>query len=224
MGRRDEALRLLSGTVDLRADDAALHERLASAYDRAGDAAHACSHRIAIAEIRSSDAASVGAAVRCERALGERELAELVLSSVREESVRTRAARVAEESVSPSTPRGEILLDASWAGGDDVDVALIAPDGSRLSWMGGRTTLVGRDASGAGREQLGLRTASVGQYLVEITRTRSDDHDPVRGQLRIRAFDESRSIPFVLDDEERISVARIVVRRESRLEAVGGGW
>ena len=63
------------------------------------------------------------------------------------------------------------MIDASWSGGDDVDVALIAPDGSRLSWMGGRTTLVGRDARAAGHEQLGLRTASVGQYLVEVSRT-----------------------------------------------------
>jgi tetratricopeptide (TPR) repeat protein len=224
LGRRDEALRLLTGTVDVRADDAALHERLAAAFDRIGDAARACAHRVSIAEIRGSDADAIGAAMRCERALGHRELASLVLAAVREDAVRTRANRAAEQTPTVSTPRGELMVEATWAGGDSVDVALIAPDGSRLSWMGGRTTIVGRDAAAAGHEQLGLRTASVGQYLVEVTRTDPNDHGRVSGQLRIRALDETRSVPFVIDEEERASVARVVVRRESRMEAVQGAW
>ena len=85
--------------------------------------------------------------------------------------------------------------------------------------MGGRTTIVGRDASAIGRESLGLRTATVGSYVIEIARTRLDDHRPITGELRIRSLDSSRTIPFRLD-RERVEVARARIRRESRLEAV----
>lgn len=225
LGRRDEALRLLTGVVDLRPDDAALQTRLAGAFERAGDESRACAHRVSLAEIRSDDAGAVADAVRCERAAGNRELAELVLTGVRDDGVRRRATSAAEQAASRSTPRGQLMIEASWPGGDDVDVALIAPDGSRLSWMGGRTTIVGDDATGNGRETIGLRSATVGQYLVEVTRTNPNDRDPIRGTLRIRALDSTRSVPFVIDgDEEHASVARVVVRRESRMEAVGAGW
>lgn len=88
--------------------------------------------------------------------------------------------------------------------------------------MGGRTTIVGSDVRASGRETLGLRTASVGQYLVEVTPTTPSANGAVRGALRLRVMNETRTVPFVIDDEERQSVARVVVRRESRLESVPG--
>ncbi len=220
LGRSSEALRLLTGVVDLRPDDVALQTRLASAFERSGDEARACAHRVALAEIRKEDAATVANAVRCERGLAHRELADLLLGSVREERVRSRASSLANAPAESRTPRGELMIEASWPGGDDIDVALIAPDGSRLSWMGGRTTIVGSDVRSSGRETLGLRTASAGQYLVEVTRTTPNAEGTLRGTLRIRALDETRTIPFVIGDEEHQSVARVVVRRESRLEPV----
>lgn len=220
LGRRDEALRLLTGVVDLRPDDVALHARLASAFERSADTARACAHRVALAEIQRDDAASIANAMRCERANGQRELAELIASSVRQERVRSRASSLASAPIDVRAPRGELMIDASWPGGDEIDIALIAPDGSRLSWMGGRTTIVGSDVRSSGRETLGLRTASVGQYLVEVTRTTPSAEGTLRGTLRVRAMGETRAIPFVIGDQERASVARVVVRRESRLESV----
>ncbi len=219
MGRRAEAVRLLRGIVDVRPDDAALQERLANAFDRAGDAPRACAHRVALAEIRSEDVTTLARAVRCERLEGESRLSDALLASVRSETVRQRAQQEASTAMGAPALRGELMIDASWSGGDDVDVALIAPDGSRLSWMGGRTTLVGRDARAAGHEQLGLRTASVGQYLVEVSRTTADERRPVHGQLRIRVLDETRVVPFTIVQGKGTGVARIAVRRESRLEA-----
>ncbi|AKF10536.1 FecR domain-containing protein [Sandaracinus amylolyticus] len=224
LGRRDEALRLLTGVVDVRPDDAALHTRLAGAFERAGDEARACAHRISLAEIRNEDAEIVADAVRCERMASHRELAQLLLDGVREDRARTRAATLAEQADDARRSRGEITVEASWPGGDDVDVALIAPDGSRLSWMGGRTTIVGEDARRDGRETIGLSRATVGNYLVEVARTSPEQRGAIRGTLRIRALDGTRTVPFVIDDGERESVARIVVRRESRMEAVGAGW
>ncbi len=213
------ALRLLTGVVDLRPEDAALQTRLADAFDRAGQAARACAHRVALAEIRRTDADTVGAALRCERATGDRELSDLLLASVREDRVRERAEREAGEAASAPRARGDLVIEASWAGEDDVDLSLIAPDGSRLSWMGGRTTVVGEDARASGREAIGLRYAGAGSYLVEVSRTDPEDHRIIRGQLRIRVLGESRSVPFVLDDEHA-SISRVVVRRESRLVLV----
>jgi hypothetical protein len=225
MGRRDEALRILSGVVDLRPDDVALHERLAGAFERFGDAERACAHRVSLAEIRSDDPGRVAAAIRCERNQHRPELADGLLSAIRDERVRERAARQADEAPATSSPRGELLIEAVWSGGDDLDVALIASDGSRISWMGGRSNVVGRDASAPGRETLGLRAVTVGHYIVEVDRTRLDDRDRVSGQLRFRVLDEVRTIPFRLDpDERRRAVARIVVRRSSRLEPVGTRW
>ena len=227
LGREDEALRLLSGTVDLRPDDATLQERLASAYDRAGETERACAHRISLAEIDPSSADRVGAAMRCERAAGHPTLAEALLRSVREDRVRSRALTAAAADAPELRTRGDLTVDATWSGGDDISVALISPDGTRISWMGGRTTVVGRDARASGRELVGLSRATVGTYIVEISRTGSDGTEhAITGDLRIRALDENQTVHFTLPaGEAHRAIARASVRRESRLESVsGGGW
>ncbi|MFN7701446.1 MAG: hypothetical protein ACK5U8_26370, partial [Deltaproteobacteria bacterium] len=227
-GHRDEALRVLTGIVDLRPDDALLQERLANAFERAGQGERGCAHRVAMAELDTNNGERVGAAVRCERALGQSAMADLLLRSVREERARERARRVAAGSAAPLPTRGELLLDASWAGGDDLDLALITPDGSRLSWMGGRTGVVASAPTGAGTETLGLRSATAGSYLIEVSRTSAPDRgvfdaSPITGTIRVRVLDATQTIRFTLDGE-RALVGRAVVRREQRTESVPGGW
>lgn len=225
LGRREEAVRLLSGVVDLRADDVTLHERLVGAFERAGERERACAHRISIAEIDPSSAERVGAAVRCERALGHPALADLVLASTGDDRVRRRAETEASEDVTTAAPRGDFLIEASWRGGDDVDVSIVTADGTRLSWMGGRTTVVGADARAAGRETLGIRRASVGSYLIEVARTGEAVEGPISGELRVRLLGETETIPFTIADGETSTlVARASVRRESRMETVTSGW
>ena len=67
-GKRELALRLLSGIVDLEPDNVTLQERMANAFERAGKAERACAHRVALAAIRPGDEDLVANAVRCERA------------------------------------------------------------------------------------------------------------------------------------------------------------
>jgi len=224
MGRSTEALRLLSGIVDLRPDDATLQERLALAYERAGETERACAHRVSLAEIDPSSADRVGAALRCERAAGHANLANAVLRAVRDDRVRSRAETAAGVSTELRT-RGDLTVDATWSGGDDIDIALISPDGTRISWMGGRTTVVGRDAGASGRELIGLSRATVGNYVIEVSRTGSDGTGhAITGDLRIRALDENQTVHFTLPEgESHRAVARASVRRESRLEPVSGG-
>lgn len=218
-GRRDEALRILTGVVDLRPDDAALQERLANAFERAGRAERACAHRVALAEIDTSQAERVAAAVRCERAAGRSALASILLRSVRQDSVRARIERLAAQPALVSSARGELSIEASWSGGDDVDVALVAPDGTRISWMGGRANVVASGPTAAGTETLGLRSASVGSYWIEVARTNASDVRPIFGTLRVRVLDETRTFPFTLHGIREV-VGRATVRREERLEAV----
>jgi len=152
-------------------------------------------------------------------------MADVLLRSVREVSTRTRAERVASQPASALVSRGDLFLDASWSGGDDLDLTLIAPDGSRISWMGGRTNVVATGPMAAGTETLGLRSASVGNYMIEVSRTSTTDRRPITGSIRVRVLDDTQTVSFTLRGEREI-VGRAVVRREQRMETVqgGGGW
>ncbi|MCA9535684.1 MAG: FecR domain-containing protein [Myxococcales bacterium] len=216
-GERDRALRYLSGIVDLNPESEALQERLALAYERAGKTEAACGHRVALAEIDSDDATHVADAARCRRGLGDAAGAEGLLSGMDTPRNMERARTEVERPASPESVRGDLMLDATWSGSDDVDLTLVTPQGTRLSWMGGRTSVVGEDAGRSGRERLGLRRAGVGSYYIEVARVQSSDNQPVRGEIRVRTPSETRTIPFVLSDQRVVAgrvdiVTRWVVR------------
>jgi hypothetical protein len=174
---------------------------------------------VTLAEIQPDDAEAVAAAVRCERGLEHAAGARRVLAAVTDARTRERVERLAAEPAPAPRVRGALVIDASWRGEADVDVALITPDGNRLSWMGGRTTVVGADAGALGHESLGLRRAQPGSYVLEVSRA-DDSEVPVSGTLRVRVLGERRSVPFSLGAERRVTVARVDVQRRSRLVAV----
>jgi hypothetical protein len=213
-GRRDEALRLLSGTVDLEPDEERIQERLAMAFERAGDAMRACAHRVALAEGKPDEVERVAEAMRCERGLGRSASADRLLELVPAET-RSRVASAADRSPTPSRVSGELMLDATWSG-PDVDLTLVTPEGTRLSWMGGRTTVVGEDATRRGSERLGLRRAGQGSYYVEVVRADAD-RAPVRGSVVVNVLGQRQSIPFELTGE-RAAIGRIDVARRWRME------
>jgi ferric-dicitrate binding protein FerR (iron transport regulator)/Mg-chelatase subunit ChlD/tetratricopeptide (TPR) repeat protein len=220
-GHRAEALRLLSGVVDLQPDDKAWHERLAAAYEALGDADHACAHRVALADIDPKSAATVGAAVRCERGRGRTAQAEGLLRALPDASLRPKAEDAARLAPTPSAGRGAVVVNATWDGARDLDVSLIGPKGERISWMGGAKGVVANAAASPGQETLTLGRATVGGYVVEVARTRPDDDTPTAGKLSIRALGATRTVPFTLTGTHA-QVARIDIRRESRLEPVPG--
>lgn len=213
-GRRAEALRLLSGTVDLDPDEARVQERLAAAFERAGDSMRACAHRVALAESKLDDAEVVATAMRCERGLGRSASADRLLELAPTEA-RTLIASAADRAPTPSRITGELMLDATWSG-PDVDLTLVTPEGTRLSWMGGRTAVVGEDATRRGSERLGLRRATNGSYYVEVVRA-DDDRAPVRGSVVVTVLGERQTIPFELVGE-RAAIGRVDVVRRFRME------
>lgn len=193
-GRRDEAVRLLSGIVESAPNERALHERLVGVFEALDDVASACAHRTALAKLLPSDSALGDAARACgaPRPFGER----------------------APALVSEDTRRGSVRVDATFDG--DADVLLVGANGRTYSLLGGRTGLRVRGAASESREELTLRSLPVGTYYVVVARAEGAD-EPVRGEVRIRAYDATRSVPFVAG-EGRTTVARIAVTQSFRLE------
>ncbi len=220
LGRRDEALRLLTGIVDLEPDNATLQGRLADAFDRAGDSTRACSHRIAIAETQGASTDHIVAAVRCERALGRHLSVAQMLDGLTDASQRSRVERAASRPPRTRGVNGDLFVEATWSGPQDVDISLVNSRGQRISWMGGRSNVVGDAARTPGRERLGLRWTPVGTYVIEVSRTDPTDTTPISGSLSVRALRSRRTIPFVLTGPTA-RVGSVRVRRESRMVPTG---
>ncbi len=215
-GRRDDSIRLLSGVVDLRPDDKALHLRLAKAYQRAGELGRACAHRVVLAELEDDKVTVLADAIRCENDNGRKLQADAILDAT-PVSLRGRALHGAGQPQSRERVRGDLVLDASWTGGSDLDIAIITPKGRRISWQGGHRRVVAADATRIGSERLGLRRIRKGNYLIEVTRTSPKDTAPIRGQLNITVLGRKQRIAFDLRSEAKV-VGRVAVRMRSRLE------
>lgn len=215
-GEREKALRLLSGIVDLQPESRVLQERMANAFERSNQAPRACAHRVALAEIRPNDEDIVAAAVRCERSLGRPEAANRLLDAVPADD-RESVRQAASTAPNPESIRGDLMAEATWTGGADVDITLVTPQGTRLSWMGGRTNVVGDDARRIGHERVGLRRAGVGTYYIEVNRVDPNDTTPINGTLEIRARDDRQRIPFRVEGS-RTTVGRVSIVRRWRME------
>jgi len=220
-GDREVALRTLDGLVDLHADEVALHERMATAYQRTGRLAQACSHRIAIASINTKDIKAAGTAARCLRSLGQAHDADIVMQALPDDAQRALAEKASM--VMPGVPRvaGDLVINGAWMNPADLDVSLITPDGTRVSWMGGRSDVVVADSTSTTREELAIRTLRRGNYLIEISRA-DGATGPVRGTLDVTVLGEHRSMPFELTGTH-VTVGRIAVTLTSHLEPIPFG-
>jgi len=215
-GLRDQALRYLSGIVDLRPDDPVFHRRMANAYERAEMLENACAHRVALAEILPNDISAVSAAVRCERGFSRERQATLLLDALPDVKLKKRVEEMAAQPLEQKDATGVVSLNAVWQGKEDVDLSLITSQGTRLSWMGGRTTVVGSNASEDDKEVLGLQRVSVGGYTIEVSRTRQNASTPINGKIKVEALGTKHTFDFNLTSQ-RTTVGRIVVRRRARL-------
>jgi hypothetical protein len=220
-GKRDLALRTLAGLVDLDADRAALHERMVLAYEHVGRASQACSHRIALAALaaKQDEVRRATDAVRCLRGLGRGRDGELILRALRDDATRAAAEKALTAAPPAARTGGDLVITAQWEGGEDLDLSLVSPDGTRVSWMGGRTDVRVADATSSSREQLAIRTLRRGNYLVEIARAGAAQAGPVRGTVEIAVLGTRRSLPFELAGERAV-VGRIGVSLEERLETI----
>jgi tetratricopeptide (TPR) repeat protein len=221
-GQREVALRTLGGLVDLDADRAALHERMINAYERTGRMSQACSHRIALVTLDTKVAAPrAGAAARCLRTLGRTGDAELVIKSLADDKARVEAEKAS--TVAPVAPRvaGDLVINGTWSSTTDLDISLIAPDGTRVSWMGGRNDITVADSTSQAREQLSVKRLKKGNYLIEISRAESTT-SPVRGSIDVTVLGQKQAFPFELTGNRQV-VGKISVTLSSHLEPVNPG-
>ena len=274
-GRRSEALRYLSGVVDLEPDNVILHQRLAGAFDRFADGMKACAHRVALAE-NSGITQTAGQAsslnfvtgadglattmdgsrvavercrdprMRCRREVieppvlrrtsgratprakeGGTELAKALRcsSALGDTAISTWLGRYYGNDIrgladAPTRFSGKVTLDAEWSGRSDLDLSIITPEGTRISWMGGRKDVViGDSAAGIGRERLGLKTASKGTYYIEVNRADLGDSTPVQGSVSVNAYGQKRRIPFSLSSSHA-TLGRLVITSTMSLQEV----
>jgi ferric-dicitrate binding protein FerR (iron transport regulator)/tetratricopeptide (TPR) repeat protein len=221
-GKRELALRTLAGLVDLDPDRANLHERMVNAYERSGRISQACSHRIALVALSTKEAAKrAGAAARCLRTLGRTDDANLVMASLVDDKARTEAEKLA--TVSPLEPRvaGDLVIAGRWDNSADLDISLVAPDGTRVSWMGGRTDITVADSTASDREQLSVKRLKKGNYLIEISRGEATT-TPIRGTLDVSVLGQKKALPFELTGTRTV-VGSIKVTMHSHLEPMNPG-
>lgn len=228
-GDRDRAIRILGGLADVRPGDKVIQARLAELHEAAQSPARACAHRVALADLATTDAKAVAAAVACARAQGMTDLADAIRRDVDD---RTRDAvdrQITAAAAKPVTAvRGDVQITADWSGSSDLDVALIDAQGKRMSWLGGtnsKVILSALNVTSTRTESLGLLGLGSGTYVVEITRAAgADSNEVIRGELTLRLPGSgTRKVPFVLNGA-RAEVGALRVFFESRLVPVDGGF
>jgi hypothetical protein len=219
-GLRDDAIRLLGSVVDVRPDDVPSQKRLARLHRWAGREALGCRHAIAIAQLREKDAKLLAEAITCGRSTGESKLVESMLAAV-DETMRTRVERLVKTKKEIKGLRGEVRLTATWTGGQDLDVALIHPDGHRVSWLGAATKglITAENVTSTSTEGLALLGSKAGEYVIEITRASGEG--PVSGEVLVRAAGATRKVPFTLTGERAV-IGTMRVFWQSRLVPVQG--
>lgn len=204
-GDRRAALRMLAGAVDAEPGSKEMRERLALSLERVGRFADACAERIALAELAGADETSVARARACASGSGYgaslrtlRDVTGVTLSSTQEPA------------------RGELVVEASWSGNADLDISLLAPDGTRLSALGGRAGVRSENAASTSSETLALRSTRAGAYIIEVSSATGALDHPISGTVRIRALGQTRSIPFTVHGPA-VAAGRVDVVRRSRL-------
>jgi hypothetical protein len=213
-GDRDVAIRILGSVLDVRPGDSKAVFRLARLYRWAGNAELACRHSMAAAQIRGTDEKLLVDAVRCTRDLGAESVASDLMALADEKTRRAADALLTAKPADPSVLSGDLRIEATWDGGDDLDLAFLTPDGGRVSWLGAptRAVITARDVRSTTHEGLALRGGAPGDYLVEVTRP-AGHRGAVRGSMTIYVAGARSVAPFELTDtSRRVALLKITTR------------
>jgi len=216
-GDRELAVRMLGSVVDMRPDDVASQKRLARLYRWSGRADLGCRYAMAIAELRAADPKLLADALRCARAGNGARWASDALALADEKTARLATSLASATAADDSRLLGDLRVEATWSGDADLDLAILHPDGQRVSWLGAptRELISARDVLARDREGLALNGAKPGEYALEIVR--SDGYaGTVRGELRVFVAGETRRIPFTLDGQ-RLTLALAEIKMVPRL-------
>ncbi len=228
-GDRDRAVRILGGLADVRPNDRAVQTRLADLWETSGNAALACEHRVALADMALSEPKLVAVAITCARAQGMIDLASVMRLDTTDKVRESVDKLLASPAPAASAAHGDVQLTAEWAGGADLDLALIDAQGRRTSWLGspGKATVSARDVTSPRGEALDIAGLPQGNYVLEISRAAGrDTGDVLQGEVTLRLNGETRKVPFTLT-AARAELGTVRVFFTSHLEPLnggGGGW
>jgi hypothetical protein len=226
-GDRDTSLRILSGALAANAlssaDAYTIAQTIARSYDRLGKA-EGCAFHVAAAEIRENEPDALAHAISCEQAQGRRRAADRWLSSLKDtQRTAVKNAVTKLESTKTEGTFGDIVVSANWSGGADLDIALIDPSGRRAGTV---TRMKGARVEGAvarDHETVALSSGDGGSFVVEMVRANAGEGNiPVKGNVTIKAFGQTQSIPFTLTGA-RVQVGRADVRWEAELVPIDNG-
>ena len=221
-GDRELAVRMLGSVVDMRPDDVASQKRLARLYRWSGRADLGCRHAMAIAELRAADPKLLADALRCAKTGNGARWASDALALVDEKTARQATSLAATPATDDTRLLGDLRVEATWSDDADLDLAILHPDGQRVSWLGAptRELISARDVLDRGREGLALNGAKPGEYAIEIVRS-GGYSGIVRGELTVFAAGETRRIPFTLDGQ-RLTLALAEIKMVPRLVPLDG--
>lgn len=229
-GDRDGSLRILSGMLASPAASTGALADIATALARAEERAQhpelACSLRAAAAESRPDDVPALSEAVACERTRGDEASATRWLTTAKDDATRARVTAAAAKRMSAGRAEdplfGDVVVDASWDDGSDLDLAVVDPGGRRLTWASTARGVRARDCTSRAHEALAISSGATGAFAVEVVRAGGEDAGRAssRGVLRITSAGQTRTVPFVLTGD-RAQIARVDLRFDSRLEPVG---
>lgn len=227
-GDRERALRVLSGVAASGQADVSTLEALAQSHERAGEMEGACSFRIAVAESRAIDTKGaltgvdldrVAKAMACEERRSGR-ASRRWFDDVKDTSALDRAFQKAKVDSSREALRGDIIVEASWAGSDaDLDLAVVDPNGQRLSWVTRSKNVRVLDPASKNRETLAVASSGAGAFTIEVTRAAGEG--PVRANIKVRALGEETSFPVVLSGPTTVA-GRVQMRFDEELVPVDG--
>ncbi|MFO0736120.1 MAG: VIT domain-containing protein [Labilithrix sp.] len=225
-GNREAALRILGGALAANAlattEAYNVAQNVARSFERLGRP-EGCAFHVAAAEMKPTDAEALMWAISCERQEGRAASADrwLVGLTAPQRDAVTKALSTIETKRADSTNIGDIIVTANWAGGADLDLALVDPSGHRASAV---TRMKGAKVEGAtarDHETLALSSTDGGSFAVEIVRANPNETQPVSGNVTIKAFGQTKSVPFTLTGL-RAQLGRVDVRWEQELVPLDG--
>jgi hypothetical protein len=209
LGDRAEALRVATGALEVASENFVLADALADAATNAGDARLACALRSVHASVRPTDSAATTLWNGC--------LARRSGTSIAD-------APIVSATTTPTAPLwGDLKLEATWTsmgdsvGAGDLDLAVVDPRGTRISWLT-PTQLNGvRDATSTSHEAIALKWLSGGSYLVEVTRASmaSGSGTPTSGTISATILGQTHAFPLMMSGPRAV-VGRIDVTWASR--------
>jgi uncharacterized protein YfaP (DUF2135 family) len=162
--------------------------------------------------------------VQCGRKTGESRLVDDMLGAAEDKVRQAAEALLAKAKDDEDKLRGDLRLEATWSGsGHDLDLALLHPDGHRVSWLGAptRSVITATDVVSESREGLALRGGKTGEYVLEVVRAQGAG--PVSGSVTVTAAGAKKTIPFTLEGN-RLTLGLAKLRMQSRLVPLNRPW